>query len=52
MSAPNSSHTPQIPRLINMFTATDATHHIALMLYEDGNLRAHIPGEMISARFQ
>jgi hypothetical protein len=42
MSAPNSSHTPQIPRLINMFTATDATHHIAVMLYEDGKLaRAH-----------
>ena len=42
MSAPNNSHTPQIPRLINMFTATDATHHIALMLYEDGKLaRAH-----------
>jgi hypothetical protein len=31
ISAPTSSHAPQIPRLINMFTITGASHHIALV---------------------
>ena len=31
MSAPKSSQAIQIPRLINMLTVIDATHHIALL---------------------